>query len=325
MNKVLYYPPADSKTQNFVSKYPGREISPNVLVIHTMECGGWPSYQNGGVAPHLSLRLYLNNDGTLSKFAWRQHFPFNRTARAVLNKSGGVETNNSTQGVIQIELNGTCGWSEGMKPNWADPEQMKKVAKPLIDFLVFCKTELGIQLVAPYNFYPYNGHGHRMSYHEWLSFKGICGHQHVPENSHVDPGLIDIDWLIEEAKKVIDGTSTPIDPPGGTDSGSGDVSIPNAVKITKKFDKPTIKLLQYIIGLRGDDVDGVWGPVTKKNFQKWLFMPQNLIIGIKVVTKLQIRVGVPKDHQDGLWGPETNGYLQNYLNRKREEKLAAAL
>lgn len=323
MSKVLYYPPADSKAQNFVNKYPGVEISPNVLVIHTMETTGWPGYRNGGVAPHLSLRVWLNSDGSLDKFAWRQHFPFNRSARAVLNEKGGVETNNSTQGVIQVELNGTCGWSKGMTPNWADPVQMKKIAKPLIDFLVFCKTSLGIQLVAPYAFYPYNGKGHRMSYKEWLSFKGICGHQHIPENSHVDPGLIDIDWLIAEAEKVIDGTSTPTNPPTGTDLGSGTVFVPDAVKITKKFDRPTIKLLQFITGLRGDNVDGVWGPVSKEALQKWLFVTQNGIIDSKTVKKLQSRVGIPKDHIDGIWGPETNEYLQKYLNKKREDKTVA--
>jgi hypothetical protein len=35
----------------------------------------------------------------------------------------------------------------------------------------------------------------RFSGDEWLAFSGICGHQHVPENIHWDPGLLPIGRL----------------------------------------------------------------------------------------------------------------------------------
>ena len=36
----------------------------------------------------------------------------------------------------------------------------------------------------------------RMSVDGWQRFSGWCGHQHVPGNSHGDPGAIDIDFLL---------------------------------------------------------------------------------------------------------------------------------
>jgi len=322
MVNPIYYPLADNKSQNFVNKYPGVAISPNILVLHTMEVNGWPGYQGGEVAPHLSIIFDLNPDGTLKGYKWRQHFPFNRSARAVRNEPGGVETNNSSQGVIQIEMGGTCGWANRDKhvldPDWSNPEQVKKIAQPIIDFLVWANRNLGLQLVAPYEFYAWNGSGHRMNYKEWLSFKGICGHQHVPENTHIDPGKIDINWIIAEARKVLDAdpnNNPPVDP-GPTDPGPGNVYTPSRLSLTGRFDQATIKLTQYVIGIKGNDIDGIWGPITKKAFQKWLFVKQDGIIGPNTVKALQKRIKIPAHNIDGIWGPMTNQYLQQYLNAK---------
>ena len=35
----------------------------------------------------------------------------------------------------------------------------------------------------------------RMTDDEWNAFDGWCGHQHVPENTHWDPGKLDIDSM----------------------------------------------------------------------------------------------------------------------------------
>lgn len=313
MGIPLYYPPADRKTQNFVGRYPGRAIKPNVLVLHTMEVNGWPGYGGGNAAPHLSLVTKTNSDGSLKSFAWRQHFPFNRSARALLNRSGGVETNNSSQGVIQVELGGTSGWAKSVNPKWCDPAVVRKIGAPLIDFLVFCSEELGIQLVAPYKFVPHNAKMNRMSYSEWLRFKGICGHQHVPENSHTDPGSLDINWLIAEAKKKIKSGPV-VSPPVVTQPDTP--YVPKTVEVNGKFNKETIKATQHITGLVGNQIDGIWGPVSKTQLQKWLIVKRDGVIGKKTVKALQVRVGVIKAHQDGIWGPETTTYLQKYLNKR---------
>lgn len=313
MSIPLYYPLADSKIQNFVGKYPGRAIKPNVLVLHTMEVNGWPGYGGGNSAPHLSLVTKQNSDGSLKSFSWRQHFPFTRSARALLNKSGGVETNNSSQGVIQVELGGTCGWASRVTPNWSIDSALFNVAKPLVDFLVFANEHLGIELVAPYPFVPYNSKIRRMTYTEWMKFQGICGHQHVPENSHVDPGAINIKWLIDQAKKTIENKLPPAPKPP---EASKPPYIPHKIDVNGKFDRATIMATQHLTGLVGRQIDGVWGPISKKQLQKWLIVKRDGIVGKDTVKALQTRVGVPKPHRDGIWGPETTTYLQKYLNNR---------
>jgi len=36
----------------------------------------------------------------------------------------------------------------------------------------------------------------RLTDEQWLAYKGWCGHQHVPHNSHEDPGPIKITHLL---------------------------------------------------------------------------------------------------------------------------------
>jgi hypothetical protein len=45
----------------------------------------------------------------------------------------------------------------------------------------------------------------RMSFAQWQNFTGWCGHQHVPENDHGDPGSMDFARVIALAK----GGTTP--------------------------------------------------------------------------------------------------------------------
>jgi hypothetical protein len=57
-----------------------------------------------------------------------------------------------------------------------------------------------------------------MSGSTWNSFRGVCGHLHVPENTHRDPGDISIKAIIDAAKggvevskqDVINGLKEPI-------------------------------------------------------------------------------------------------------------------
>lgn len=49
-----------------------------------------------------------------------------------------------------------------------------------------------------------NGGGQRMTGAKWTSFKGICGHMHVPENTHGDPGAIDFARIVKYARTELD-------------------------------------------------------------------------------------------------------------------------
>ncbi len=62
------------------------------------------------------------------------------------------------------------------------------------------EEQTGMRSVAPFEFLGSEAYGTsgaaRMTAGEWRSFDGWCGHQHVPENSHWDPGKIRIDQLL---------------------------------------------------------------------------------------------------------------------------------
>jgi hypothetical protein len=50
----------------------------------------------------------------------------------------------------------------------------------------------------------------------WTRFNGWCGHQHVPNNDHGDPGNIDIGYLLQRGAPQTQGVVKPMyDPPLG--------------------------------------------------------------------------------------------------------------
>lgn len=200
------YHKADCKVQWFQDDYPGAVMQPNCTCIHTTEGTSWPSYSGGAVAPNYTAHPNMR----AKRLDWRAHFPDERSARALENDAGGVETN--TLNIVQVELVGTCdpkhrhSWG-GAKagedyiywpdaPDWA----LQEVA----DFLRDQHKRHGLKLRAPKKFkaYPssYGANGVRMSQRQWRNFYGVCGHQHVPENVHGDPGDIDIDTILSFAK-----------------------------------------------------------------------------------------------------------------------------
>lgn len=205
------YPKANQRVQNFAGRYGGSRITPNVTVLHTTETGTWPSYSGGATAPTLTARP----DRGKRRLQWRQHFPLTMSARALRNESGGVETN--TLNAVQVELVGTCSkeyrdrygyfyWPDA--PDWA--------LRELAEFLAWLHGEWpAMKLEAAPRWVPYpdsyGAGGQRFSMSEWRNFYGVCGHQHVPENVHGDPGDIDARRLMRFALAVNGRESAPVD------------------------------------------------------------------------------------------------------------------
>ena len=190
----LWFPGADL-SQRFDADYPGMVITPRVVVLHSTETDGWPGYRGGADAPNLTLRW----DGT--RMRYRQHHPANRTSRSLAHPAGTVETNRSPAGVFQIEMCGTSGWAKaaGIRPVW--PEASDDMLAGVADVLRWLHTEWGVPLVTtPRPWGRWNGPDSRMSRAEWLAFRGVCGHQHVPANDHSDPGAINITRLLTLAR-----------------------------------------------------------------------------------------------------------------------------
>lgn len=161
-------------------------------VLHTTEgssaSGAIGAYRNINAWPHFTVDQLGNV---------YQHIPLDKAARALENPPGGVETNRG--GAIQIEVVGFAS-----KPVW--PEAQKKAMRALMRWI---ESQTGIKpegvkfgsseqfgLKNPLEFPP----------NTWITYNGWCGHQHVPENSHWDPGAINIYDLLptQEVKPMFD-------------------------------------------------------------------------------------------------------------------------
>ncbi|MET7703152.1 MULTISPECIES: hypothetical protein [unclassified Streptomyces] len=202
--------PGASRSHWYQDDFGGAAMEVNAVVLHTTEGRNLPGYRGGASAPNLTAVPDL----AAKKLKWFQHFDIEVSSRALENHRGGVETN--TLNVCQVEMVGTCDpkihtdWkSAGLShiywpaaPAWA----LLDVAR----FLAWMHREHHVPLTGPdlWPAYPKsagNRSGQRMSGAAWNAFKGICGHTHVPENDHGDPGAIDFDGLIAFAKAELKG------------------------------------------------------------------------------------------------------------------------
>lgn len=174
-----WYPPA---IDNPAPSDAGDHLGPvTVGVLHTTESdvfyprtGSYFGHQN---YPHF----------TVSGMKVWQHISIRKSAKALANQAGGVQTNR--EGVIQIEVVGRAG-----NPKWSDTTK-----KTVRDLMRWIESQTQIPRRSTVTFWA-GKYGkdvpHRMSYSQWTSYAGWCGHQHVPENTHYDPGAIDIAFLL---------------------------------------------------------------------------------------------------------------------------------
>ncbi|MBZ6205540.1 hypothetical protein KVH31_03325 [Streptomyces olivaceus] len=194
--------PGASTAYWYGSKYPGSAMESNVVVWHTTEGTSLPTYGGGGSAPNFTAKP----DFSAQRLVWYQHFDFDESSRALVNKSGGVETN--TLNVVQVELVGTCDPSThkkwGSTPHLYSPELPDWVIRDLAAFAKWAHQNHGVPLTSGLTFkaYPgsYGNSGVRMSNSAWNNFHGHCGHQHVPENDHGDPGAFPMTAILARAK-----------------------------------------------------------------------------------------------------------------------------
>lgn len=194
---MVNYPGAN-RSQWFGGRYPGSPMRPNVALLHTTEGTSWPSYAGGATTPHLTL---MPNHAR-RRLDVRQHLPLERSARALQNDAGGVETN--TANVVQIELVGTSRTDAGgpgmcwpQAPDWA-LEELGEVLATLHTLFPAIPLHSSVKWVAYPASYGERA-SQRLSGQEWRTFRGVCGHQHVPENDHGDPGALPIGKVIAAA------------------------------------------------------------------------------------------------------------------------------
>lgn len=207
--------PGASLSEWFHGNYPGNKQEVNTIVLHTTEGRTLVDYNSGAVAPNFTAVP----DFTNKKLKWYQHFDFDESSRALVNASGGVQTN--TNNVCQVELVGTCDptthrkWGTTSHIYW--PEAPDWALQDLAEFLAWANKNHGVPLSGPNKWEAYpasygGGNGVRLSNSAWNDFSGVLGHQHVPENYHGDPGAIDFAKIIKFAKAINEETTTPTTP-----------------------------------------------------------------------------------------------------------------
>lgn len=199
--------PGANRDHWYQARFGGDRMEVNVVVLHTTEGRSLPDYQGGAVAPNLTAVPDL----AARRLKWYQHFDIDISSRALANLRGGVETN--TLNVCQVELVGTCApethtkWKTSDKAHVYWPKAPEWALREVAGFLAWAHLHHDVPLRGPalWPAYPKsygNGGGQRMSFSRWNSFRGVCGHMHVPENLHGDPGAIDFDTLIGYAKSA---------------------------------------------------------------------------------------------------------------------------
>lgn len=196
--------PSASTAYWYQDDFDGTAMEVNVVVWHSTEGTSLPSYGGGGNAPNFTAKP----DFAAKRLVWYQHFDFDTSSRALRNLAGGVQTN--TLNACQVEIVGTCDptthtkWAAAGTPHLYTPELPDWAVRDLAAFARWAHEQHGVPLSSGLEFraYPssYGDSPVRMSGAQWSAFKGHCGHQHVPENDHGDPGNMPMAAILTAAK-----------------------------------------------------------------------------------------------------------------------------
>lgn len=177
---MAWYPNADQSVKgNSGGSYTG---GPFKGVLHTTEgtsgSGAISAFRNNNSWPH----FLVDSTGKVWQF-----IDTSVGARALRNLSGGVQTNRDS--AIQIEITGFAGQS-----NNHSQAQMNA----LYSLMRWIEANTGVKPKGPGRAFA-SGYGQnalRFTGAQWDAFDGWCGHCHVPENDHWDPGTINLDALL---------------------------------------------------------------------------------------------------------------------------------
>lgn len=123
---------------------------------------------------------------------WVQLIDLGRASRG-LRRPGSLQTNRQGDYCINVAISGYARDAN----DWP-----VAIYDEMAEVMLWCEAELGIPAVFPVNFGGSNCYGTgspcRLSASGWQNVTGWVGHQHVPDNTHWDPGAIPVAEL--EAK-----------------------------------------------------------------------------------------------------------------------------
>lgn len=288
-----FLPTAIRKTFGRTGKRPRRGDAPSRLVLHTTETDRLPGYRNGGSAPHFTIGVghpgSLRHEPLGAVRVW-QHFPLDRTARAL--RHDGPETNHMGAHCIQIEVVTYVGDQPphgivGNKGKFPAPltEALAGLVREILDVVDDIDIDQFPDLWSSTNAASASS-PQRMSAAQWERFNGICGHQHVPGNTHWDPGAFDIEGFV----RMVKGSSAGSGATGpATDTDLADWPLlfedgdrdPQVVVIRgvlqalgygdlSSSEAYNTKVAEAVLAFQTDErirIDGIWGPETHATAQ----------------------------------------------------------
>lgn len=274
---------------------PRRADAPPRIVLHTTETDRLPGYKKGKSAPHFTVGV--GDPGSLKHEPpgvvrlW-QHVSIDRTARALRHPSGTPETNHMGAHCVQIEIVTYVGdqSNHGIVGNKGKfPPPLTEALAGLVREILLAVHDINID-EFPTLWSATNSLGsdarQRMTAKQWEQFNGICGHQHVPNNSHWDPGAFDIKTFVNLMKSE--------------SSGSGAIPAP-----------PTDDLAEWPLlfeeGDRDLQVSVIRGILQTLGYGD--FTPSDLY-NSKVADAVLAFQKEERIRVDGIWGPETHGSAQ---------------
>lgn len=203
----IYYPKADRTSQWFAGTFPGTLMSDPLekLLWHTTEGSNWPSYERNGVKGSVAPQVTYH----ARAHAFHQHFPINRSARA-LQDPQGTSVKENRDGVVQVEIVASADRAYAAKHGLlyiADLDEQS--IDDLGEFSAWLKREWGVPLEKAPIWLPYPAsYGNsdaRMTSAEYNAFRGHLGHMHASGNSHGDPGAFPIDRVLAAARGTTPG------------------------------------------------------------------------------------------------------------------------
>lgn len=193
---------------------------PVIICLHSTETGSWPGYQSGATAPHFTIDPRTG--------AARQHIPLTRAARALEHPRGTPETNRA--GVIQIEIIGSADLAFSKKHGYLFMPSLTQAQLSTIGALVakIRAAVPGVPLASTVDWvhHPRPGYGAgypRLTTAQFSTYRGILGHQHVPNNSHGDPGALNVAAMIKGISPA------PPKPPAPAPSKDDEMPTPNEI------------------------------------------------------------------------------------------------
>jgi hypothetical protein len=198
---AIYYPPANIAVQWYADTFPGVDMGGvDKVLLHSTEGSSWPTYaDDNGVAGAKAPQVTYHATG----HRWRQHFPLNRSARALMDPQGTPVRENRDK-VVQVEIIASADRRYAAKHGLLYVEDLDQQAiDDLGEFIAFMHREWGVPLVKAPLWLPYpQSYGNsdaRMTSAEYDAFRGVLGHMHASGNLHGDPGALPINQIMVAA------------------------------------------------------------------------------------------------------------------------------